>query len=221
MSKDSQNQQHTQTAFSRFTGLESELDCLLLAVRNMLADYREFHPDFPINPGEDADDEEQRKAARNELKTLAGHRSRFGGNFSQLEARLNGRLEDTSFEAYTATQIDLGDLSKILNTETASLPLVELDPEYFDKIDEYDVQPGQFGASETPILIPIQIEDDIVIYWDPLADYYDNSTTNPVEMTLSETTFLRLWSRAERARWTLWLDGQEQKKMAEFMDIDQ
>jgi len=54
-----------------------------------------------------------------------------------------------------------------------------------------------------------------------LADYYDNSTTNPVEMTLSETTFLRLWSRAERARWTLWLDGQEQKKMAEFMDIDQ
>jgi len=64
VSKDSQNQQHTQTAFSRFTGLESELDCLLLAVRNMLADYREFHPDFPINPGEDADDEEQRKAGQ-------------------------------------------------------------------------------------------------------------------------------------------------------------
>ena len=88
MSKDGQNQQHTQTVFSRFTRLESELDCLLLAVKNMLAYYREFHPDFPVNPGEDADDDEdQKKAAKDELKILAGHRSRFGGNFSQLEAR--------------------------------------------------------------------------------------------------------------------------------------
>jgi len=222
VSKDGQNQQHTQTVFSRFTRLESELDCLLLAVKNMLADYREFHPEFPINPGEDADDDEdQEKAAKDELKTLAGHRSRFGGNFSQLEARLNGRLDETSFEAHTATQMDLDGLDEILNTETASLPLVELDPKYFGKIDEYDVQAGQFGASETPILIPIQVEDDIVIYWDPLADYYDNGTADPVEMTLRETTFLRLWSRAERTRWTLWIDGQEQKKMAEFTDTDQ
>ncbi|WP_211312969.1 hypothetical protein [Halarchaeum salinum] len=222
MSKDGQNQQHTQTVFSRFNRLESELDCLLLAVRNMLADYRNFHPDFPINPGEDADDDENpKKAAKDELKILAGHRSRFGGNFSQLEARLNGRLDDTSFEAYAATQMDLDGLGEILDTETASLPLVELDPAYFDKIDEYNVQAGQYGASETPILIPIQVEDDIVIYWDPLADYYDNENEDPVEMTLSETTFLRLWSRAARARWTLWLDGQEQKKMAEFMETDQ
>jgi hypothetical protein len=222
VSKDGQNPQHKQTVFSRFTRLESELDCLLLAVKNMLADYREFHPDFPINPGEDADeDEDPEEAARKELKTLCGHRSRFGGNFSQLEARLNGKLDETSFDAYTATQIDLGDLDEILNTETASLPLVEVDPEYFEKIDAYDVQAGQFGASETPILLPIQVEDDIVIYWDPLADYYDNENEDPVEMTLSETTFLRLWSRAERARWTLWIDGQEQKKMAEFMETDQ
>ncbi len=68
MSKDGQNQQHTQTVFSRFTRLESELDCLLLAVKNMLAYYREFHPDFPVNPGEDADDDEdQKKAAKDEL----------------------------------------------------------------------------------------------------------------------------------------------------------
>lgn len=222
MSKDGQNPQHTQTVFSRFTRLESEFDCLLLAVKNMLADYREFHPDFPINPGEDADeDEDQDEAVRRGLKTLCGHRSRFGGNFSQLEARLNGKLDETSFDAHTATQLDLEDLDEILSTDSAYLPLVELDPVYFEKIDAYDVQAGQFGASETPILIPIQVEDDLVIYWDPLADYYDNKNDDPVEMTLSETTFLRLWSRAERARWTLWIDGQEQKKMAEFMETDQ
>jgi hypothetical protein len=208
--------------FSRFNRIESELDCLILAVKNMLADYREVQPDFPINPGEDADeDEDPEEAAHEELKILCGHRSRFGGNFSQLEARLNGRLEDTSFEAYTATQQDLEDLDEILNTETASLPLVELDPEYFETVDEYTVQSGQFGADETPILMPIQVEDDIVIYWDPLADYYNSSSDDPVEMTLSETTFLRLWSRAQRARWTLWIDGQEQKKMADFTEADQ
>jgi hypothetical protein len=208
--------------FSRFTRIESELDCLILAVKNMLADYREVHPDFPIHPGDDADeDEDPEKAAYEELKILCGHRSRFGGNFSQLKARLNGRLEDTSFEAYTATQQDLEDLDEILNTETASLPLVELDPEYFETVEEYTVQSGQFGADETPILIPIQVEDDIVIYWDPLADYYNSNSDDPVEMTLSETTFLRLWSRAQRARWTLWIDGQEQKKMADFTEADQ
>lgn len=185
----------------------------------MLADYREEQPDFPINPGEDADeDEDQEEAAYKELKILCGHRSRFGGNFSQLEARLNGRLEDTSFDAYTATQMDIGDLDTILNTETASLPLVELDPEYFQKVNVYTVQPGQFGANEIPILLPIQEEEDIIVYWDPLADYYDTTSTDPVQMTISETTFLRLWSRGQRARWTLWIDGEEQKTMADFMD---
>lgn len=222
MTKDGQDQQYRQAVFSQFARNESELDCLILAVKNMLADYHEVQPDFPINPGDDAEeDEDPEEAAYKELKILCGHRSRFGGNFSQLEARLNGRLDDTSFEAYTATQQDLDDLDEILNTETASLPLVELDPEYFETVDEYTVQSGQFGANETPILIPIQVEDDIVIYWDPLADYYNSTSDDPIEMTLSETTFLRLWSRAQRARWTLWIDGQEQKKMADFTEADQ
>lgn len=221
MANDGQNPKYEQTAFSRFTRLESELDCLLLAVDNMLADYRSFQPDFPIHPGADAgEDEDEEVVKRRQLKTLCGHRSRFGGNFSQLEARLNGKLQDTSFNAYTATQLDLEDLNDILETDTASLPLVELTPEYFDKIDEYEVQPGSYEANENPILIPIHVEDDIVIYWDPLADYYDDTTTRPVEMNLRETTFLRLWSRGTRARWTLWIDGHDQRTLTSFTEED-
>lgn len=222
MTRDGQNSQYKQAVFSRFTGVESELDCLLLAVKNLLSDYREYHPDFPIHPGADAEEEEdQEEVARRELKNLCGHRSRFGGNFSQLEARLNGRLEETSFEATAKTQMDLDDLDNILSTQTASLPLVEVHPEYFTQVDAYDVQAGQFGANETPILLPIQVEEDFIIYWDPIADYYEKDKNCPVEMALSETTFLRLWSRAERARWTLWIDGQEQKTLAGFTDKDQ
>lgn len=221
MSKEGQNPQHEQTVFSRFTRLESELDCLLLAVENILADYREEQPEFPIHPGSDADDDNKEAAKRRDLKTLCGHRSRFGGNFSQLKSRLNGRLDGSSFDAHTATQIDLDDLDDILSSSANSLPLVELHPSYFDEINEYDAQPGQFGASETPILIPIQVDNGMIIYWDPLADYYNGDNQDPVEMILSQTSFLRLWSRGDRARWTLWIEGQEQKKMAEFTESDQ
>lgn len=198
-----------QAQFSEFTRLESELDSLQQAVDNMLTAYREQESRFDYNPDGD------------ELETLCDHRMRFDGNFAQLETRLNNKLDDEPYNTTVDTRLSMEDLDDILTSDTASLPLTELNPDYYDEVvDEYDVQPGEYGAVETPIVIPLMVEDDMIIYWDPLYDFFAADDDGSTELAISHTVFFELWSRGDRTRWTIWIDRTAQDTLARFTEED-
>lgn len=197
----------SQTAISAFSRPESELTGLILSVENILRHYYHQEPRFPVNP-EDED-----------LVRLCGYRSEYGGNFAQLQDRLNNKLVDTAYTAHSDYAIDIEELSEIINEDNFSLPLVELHPDYFEEVD-YIVQPGHLQKNETPILIPIAIDDGQVMYWDPLADFYFGGVDDTRERPLSDTTFITLWSEATKMNWTFWLSRGQQTTLTGFRESE-
>lgn len=197
----------SQAAVSAFSRPESELTSLVLSVENILKSYYEKESRFLVDP-EDED-----------LVRLCGYRSEFDGNFAQLEDRLNNKLADTAYTAHSNYELTIDDLGEILDEEYYSLPLVELDPEYYKEAD-YVVQPGQYGANETPILIPISIDDGQVTYWDPFVDFYFGGPDDTRERALSDTKFIKLWSDAGKTNWTFWIDRAPQQTLSGFSEVD-
>lgn len=196
-----------QAEFAEFAGMETELDGLLRAVDNMLAAYRRQESRFDLDPDED------------ELKSLCGYRTRFDGNFDQLETRLTNKLDGTPYTAHVETRLSIEELDQILEADSTSLPLAELHPDYYEEVaDHYEVQPGEHGKVEMPIVIPVMVEEDMIIYWDPLYDYYVGGSDSSTERTMSESLFFELWSRASRTRWTIWIDRTAQDTFARFTE---
>lgn len=197
-----------QAQFDEFIRLDSELDSLLLALLNMLSAYREQESRFDLDPDE------------NTVRRSWGFRSEFDGNFSQIETRLNNKLSGTPYEAMVETGMAVEELNRILENSTASLPMVELHPDYYEKVEEdYFVQPGQHEKYETPVVLPVMVEDELIIYWDPYFDYFTGNSDGNTEMTISKNVFLELWSRADRTRWTLWIERPtDQDKLTRFTE---
>ena len=197
-----------QASFDEFTQLDSELDSLLLALLNMLAVYRKQDPQFDLDPDEDA------------VRRSWGFRSEFDGNYSQIRTRLRNKLQGTPYKPKTETGMSVEHLDEIIENSAASPPIVELHHDYYEHVeDEYYVQPGQFKEYETPVLIPIMVEDDLVIYWDPYYDYFFGKPGNTNEMTISKNVFIELWSRGDRTRWTLWIERTTgQDTLAQFQE---
>lgn len=196
-----------QTAVGAFARPESELNSLILSVENILSHYNEEEPRFPVNPEQE------------DLKRLCGFRSEFDGNFSQLEDRLNNKLLETAYNARTNYALSIDDLGEILSEEYYSFPMVELHPDYYDEAD-YIMQPGQHGASETPIVIPVAIDDGQVTYWDPLVDYFYGGSNDTMERVLSDTKFIKLWSEASKMNWTFWVARKPQQTLAGFGGLE-
>ena len=197
----------SQTAVSTFSRPESELTSLVLSVENMLRNYYEKETRFPVNP-EDED-----------LVRLCGYRSEFDGNFAQLEDRLNNKLADTAYSAHANYKLSIDDLGEILDEDYYSLPLVELDPKYYQEAD-YIVQPGQYGANEIPILIPLSVDDGQVTYWDPFVNFYFGGPDDTRGRAISDTKFIKLWSDASKTNWTFWIDRAPQQTLSGFSEVE-
>lgn len=180
---------------------------MIQAVESILGEYYHREPGFPLNP--EAEDVPQ----------LCGYRSEYGGNFSELEDRIGNKLVDTAYSPHSDYTVTMEELSEIVNETNYSLPLVELHPDYFDTA-EYMVQPGQFMENEIPFVVPVGVEEDQVLYWDPLADFYFGEEEDTRERTLSDTTFLNLWSDASKMNWTFWIARGEQSTLSGFQAVD-
>jgi len=148
------------------------------------------------------------------LVQLCGYRSESDGSFSQLEDRLGNKLAETACNPHSDYAVTLEELSKIINETNYSLPIVEVNPDYYNEV-EYMVQPGQFQESETPVIVPVGVDEQQVFYWDPLADFFSDEDDTR-ERTLSDTTFLQLWKDAHKMNWTFWVSHSEQSTLSGF-----
>lgn len=197
---------------SHFTEPPSEREVLRYSLKNILTDYAEDHPALPF----DTDDPD--------LDTLTDHRFNFGGNYSQLVARLDNRFDNTSFEVNSDDHLSLEDLKRIFSDLAASYPLVEVHEELYDHHAEnnnsseaYVIQRGHHDESLVPLLVPFSIEEGSVFYYDPFLDYYTQSKA--ATQQISRGLFRELWGRCDLTCWALWIDQGEQQTLADYSEI--
>lgn len=196
---------------SHFGEPPSEREVLRYALKNILTDYAENHDALPF----DAEDPN--------LKSLTDHRTNFGGNYSMLVSQLHNRFDGTSFEVNSADHLELNDLEEIFMDQSASYPLVEVHPDFYEyqshmsnSNDVYVVQSGMHDESLIPLLIPFSIEEGEVFYYDPFLDFY--STQNAPTHSIRRNIFVELWGRCDITSWALWIDQGEQRTLMDAVE---
>lgn len=194
-----------------FAAPPSEREVLRYALKNILTDYAEDHPALPFDPEEP------------KLDTLTDHRTNFGGNYSQLVARLNNRFDGTSFEVNSDDHLDINDLREIFANPAASYPLVEVHPELYEyqaqetqSSETYVIQRGHHDKTLVPLLIPLSIEEGSVFYYDPFLNFYTTGNT-PIQK-ISRGLFIELWGRCDLTSWALWIDQGQQRTLIDITE---
>lgn len=194
---------------SHFSQPPTEREVFRYALKNVLTDYAEDHPELPFDPDDP------------KLDSLTDHRMNFGGNYSQLVSRLTNRFDGTSFQVNSDDHLDIDELQDILSSDSASYPLVEVHPELYEyqaenngSAETYVIQRGQHDEQLVPLLMPFSIEEGSVFYYDPFLGYYTQGSTP--SQNISRGLFTELWGRCDLTSWALWID---QGKQRTLMDV--
>lgn len=139
-----------------------------------------------------------------------------------IPPRLTNALSDYGYESVVekAPVMDLDKLESVIQDEDTSLPIVELDPTYFDKVaertDGYHVQPD-VEHELAHVVIPCKVNSEKVLYYDPYEKYHEKKPgveDSPYKWPIVD--FVELWSGDYEERWTLWLG----RRGFDITDID-
>lgn len=189
-----------QSKVSQFDRQNNEDTCLLIGLKNILDELN--------NRVEDSELEFE----RDDLEDICDYYPGFGCSAEFLPQQLEAELTRHNVEKESERELD--DLDQIISSESKSYPLVELDQQYFEEVDSYQVQSGTHGRKLPHIVIPFKINSDRVLFFDPYEDFYEIGGENgapPKELT--KTKFFELWSGRAEKRWTLWIERPEQRTL--------
>ncbi|MFB6199165.1 MAG: hypothetical protein ABEI52_13030 [Halobacteriaceae archaeon] len=179
--------------------------CLPTAIKNILDDLAERQ------------DIDGMSMSQSDVNDLCGYKEGFFSEEEIIPEQLTHEVSDYGYEAResTAADMDFDRLEAIIENDDASLPIVELDPDYFREVDGYRVQEAEHMPSHTVIVH--HVNDDEVLYYDPYEKFFeDSSRIDEAPYTWPKTGFFELWSGRYEERWTLWIDRSEQPTLEQF-----
>lgn len=196
-----------QSRVSDFHSQPEPDDCLPTAIKNILHDLavRKDEPalNVSISNLNEALDYNEGRAARSD----------------RIASRVDPLIEGGGYEIMKASASP-EQLQKIANSSDTSLPVCELDSEYFEYVDHgYNPEQGRdrYGRFQH-VVIPMSFNDDTILYYDPYLHFFPNSDED-MEMELPYDIFYELWNRPEK-RWTLWARPKVQQTLQESMVTD-
>lgn len=198
--------EYYQSTVSTFQRQPTPDACLPTALKNVLDRLAEEH------------EEPELSIALSDLNSICDYRDGMGSASYGLSERLDPEIVSAGYE----TQISIGtgwdQLNAIIQSEKSSLPLVELSPEYFESVDGYNVQPGRDGLNLSHIVIPFAVNDESVLFFDPMEAFFRPNDTNATPSTeRAKAQFYEWWS-APRKRWTLWFKQTEQQPLDKYQE---
>lgn len=188
-----------QAEISDFHAQHFEDQCYPAAVKNIvdrLADRKDLHG---------------MSMSLSEVNDICGYKRGLQCEEDLIPPRLTDAVTDFGYEAVvkTAPQMDLEELKSVIQDDGTSLPIVELDPSYFERVsqvvDGYNAQPSP-ERELAHVVIPYQVNSEEVLYYDPYETYHEKKPgveDAPYRWPLMD--FYELWSEDYEERWTLWL----------------
>lgn len=147
-----------------------------------------------------------------DINEICGYKRGFQCEEDLIPPRLTHEVSDFGFETViqTAPEMDLNQLDTVIRDEDTSLPIVELDPEYFEYLEEivdgYHVQPSP-ESELAHVVIPFKVNSNEILYYDPYENFHEKKPgvdDSPYKIPLVK--FYELWSGEYEERWTLWLE---------------
>lgn len=130
----------------------------------------------------------------------------------RVAARIDPLIEQSGHEVMIASPSP-DQLQNIAESESTSLPVCEVDAEYFEYVEHgYEPEQGidRYGRFHH-VIIPVAFNDSTILYYDPYINFFAD-LGDGLEMELPYETFYELWNRPEK-RWTLWIREQVQKTL--------
>ena len=151
-----------------------------------------------------------------DVNSLCNYREGLYTEEQIIPDALTREVSDYGYRAVEASgsDMDYERLQQIIDNESISLPIVELDPSYFEQVENYRVQ-GEAEATHTVIVF--KINDDKVLYYDPYENFFERSSRiDEAPYTWPKTGFYELWSGDREERWTFWLEPKDQSLLSQF-----
>jgi hypothetical protein len=163
---------------------------------------------------------EEMKCSLSDVNTICGYKQGLRCEEEFIQSRLTDEMTQHGYEAVEeqAPEMDLSALDTIISDNNTSLPIVELDGNYFNHVRNYDCQPSEDGTGPH-VVVPFKVTSDEILYYDPFEKYFEKkSAYDAVPERLDMTDFFELWSGESEERWTLWLARRGHELTDQFTD---
>lgn len=195
----------TTESFKHQPGL---LDCLPVSVKNALSELAERH------------DKPQIEHSEQEIKEMSDFDPEVGTSGRSLISNLSAELEEFGYTVKDQTNGTLEDLGDIIQSGSASLPVVSLKPEYFEEIKEWDPRGSRRGKNRPHTVVVFKINSEEVLFFDPYGKIQLRSgTRSQPKRKLQQRTFLRLWNTEKSwPRWVLWIERLQKTTLDYFQE---
>lgn len=171
-------------------------DCLPVAVKNALSELADRHEKPQIEHSEQ------------EIKEMSDYDPEFGTSGRYLISNLSAELEQFGYTVKDQTNGTIEDLEGLIESNSSSLPVVSLKPEYFDEIKEWDPRGSRRGKNRPHTVVAFKINSEEVLFFDPYGEIQLRSgARNQPKRRLEQRKFLELWDTEKSwPRWMLWID---------------
>lgn len=156
-----------------------------------------------------------------DIKDICGYKKGFGCREELVQARLNAEIRRNRLEAQEETGFDYYDLEEILANDSASMPIVELDPEYWDRVEGYNPQADSELIRYSHTVVVFKLNDEEVLFHDPFETFFKRSTrSDEAPYRMSRTEFYELWQGDYDPGWTFWIEESEQQTFDDIAQSD-
>jgi len=191
-----------ESAKSLFEPQPTPNHCLPIGLENILSELAESH------------DEPELCMPRSTLEKITEHDEHLAATSEKVAPVLGAELEQYGYTVKEQINCSQTDLEDVIDKGTASLPLVELDPSYFDLFPEWSPQPGRRGHRWPHVVTPYKINHEEVLYYDPFsAMRVQSGKADTPQENLSQSMFFDLWHDAPTPRWMIWIERMEQQTL--------
>jgi hypothetical protein len=191
-----------QTAVSDFWRQTEEDTCLTRAIQNITGELGRRHnvPELEV--------EHER------IKRVCDYKPHWGASTDPLPESLNDIIQPHGYTARIETEIQREELADIVETDDASLPIVELSPAYLHHVEGYDVQAGMHGEAMPHTVVVFTINHETIQFFDPFEDFYSPPQEGGAPPSqLPKSKFYQWWSGRESKRWTMWVEQVPQQTL--------
>lgn len=157
------------------------------------------------------------KLSLREIKDICDFETEMHARLMVVKPRLHNEISQYGVEVQEETHLDLNELDEITEDEEHSYPIVELDPRYYDNIDNYAFQRNQAKKHYSAFLTIMQINHDKVLVYDPFENYLKGKRGIDIEpYEIGKELFEECWSGDHETRPALWVETTEQAELGRF-----
>lgn len=200
--------EHYETTTDSFKFQPGLQDCLPVAVKNILSELATRHEKSQIDYSE------------SEIKDMSDFDPEMGASGRNLIPSLSAELENFGYTVKDQTNCTLQDITEVIESESASFPVVSLKPKYFDEIKDWDPHGSRRGRNRSHAIVLFKINSEEVLFFDPYGQIQLRSgIRNQPKRTLERRIFFDLWNTEKSwPRWALWVDRLQETTLDYFRE---